>query len=610
VSWLAGARRAWDHLWWLAAPALAGLCLYVYWSHVTPHLCYRDYWLSGDSGTAVYNAWQVTTGRTLYGDVFEYRMPLWFLLFALLFRVTGPSAQAAQILTIVTLVACAPFVALVVRRVGASRAFAIVAGALPVALFFPVWPFPIPPWLGWIPLAIGLWALGRALGADGVDRGWMARAGFLTGLYALCIQSHGAPFAVGATLGLLVALPVRRWPAVGWFVGGGLLSAAPILVYVVANGVLGEFWWNTFVWTTKYYHNELPHQLFAGVRSYYERRGLCDIGGVATNRLYDASLLAIPILPTVGALAGAAATVRALLVRLRGAALAAEDQLLVVAALGGVAAFLPEILVPAFSDAAHIGQAGLAPVVTLFLVGARARRWLRVAARGLVWVVAGVLALVYADRWQRYHPERASFDFPSFIRWYVTAAWMEDLTQPGDTIVVWPYGGWQYIAAHRESGAGETFLWADERFFPAEVWERAAREIREREPALLVFNQDDVRHRLLDADPSVARRYFWNGRAWERRDFVGDRVDGTWSFGECGDAQGTIRITQDGPALNATRASGAKPTQLLGSVRGHRVFLYGGGDSYLLTREADALRGRVRPGAGRSVACTLTKEPG
>src|SRR5262249_22216855 len=157
--------------------------------------------------------------------------------------------------------------------------------------------------------------------------------------------------------------PARRWSAVGWFVGGGLLSAVPILGYVVANGVAGDFWWNTIVWTTKYYHNELPQRLFAGVRAYYEKRGLCNIGGVAISRLYDASLLAIPTVPTLGALAGAAALLR----RRR------ADPLVVVAGVAGLAAFLPELVVPAFSDAAHIGQAGLAPVVTLLLVAARAR---------------------------------------------------------------------------------------------------------------------------------------------------------------------------------------------------------------------------------------------
>src|SRR5262249_944015 len=157
-----------------------------------------------------------------------------------------------------------------------------------------------------------------------------------------CIQSVGVPFAAGATLGLLVALPIRRWPAVGWFVAGGLLSIAPILVYLVANGVLGDFFWNTVVWTTKYYHNELPHQLYAGVRSYYDKRGFCQIGGALTSRIYDASILAIPIVPSLGALAGAVATVRALVTRARGRTLAAADQIFVVVGLGGLAAFLPE----------------------------------------------------------------------------------------------------------------------------------------------------------------------------------------------------------------------------------------------------------------------------
>src|SRR5262249_58198876 len=121
-----------------------------------------------------------------------------------------------------------------------------------------------------------------------------------------------------------------------------------------------------------------------------------------------------------------------------------------------------------WADKARLGQAGLAPAAALLMVGARAPRPVRVLCRALVWALAAVLAFVYVDRALRYGAFQARFaDYDGFVKRYVGAQWLEDLTVPGDTIVVMPYGGLQYLTARRESGIGARFLLSAAEVFPA-----------------------------------------------------------------------------------------------------------------------------------------------
>jgi hypothetical protein len=626
---VAALARVWAKSYWLGAWLITLACLSVYWSHAAPHLCYDKYWLAGDSGNTVYNAWQVAEGRRLYLDVFEFKTPLMFYLLALVMEIFGPSPSAAQWTTILVTSATAPIGAVLLHRLGARRGWAVVGAVVPAGVCFAAWPFTFTPWLGWLFVALTALALERALAGPGSapgrpDRAWLVRAGMFAGLLVLTIQSFGLAYAGGATLALVLVLGAGRFAAAGWFVGGGVLVAMPFVVHLVAIGAFGEAIWQTLVWPNTYYYSGSikGHYVLAGVVEHFQRRGACRLPGVgqAMNALYTAASAAAPGAGTVAFVAALGLVVWAVVQRLRRSAILPRTAAVVVMAGAGVAAFLPQVLSPALSDMPHVAFASLAtilPAVALTTFtgrertdaaatvgrGARVVGLLRGFGHGLVGALGALVLIVFVHRHVHFAPFAAKYrHFDRFVAGYAGAPWLAELTEPGDTVVYMSYGGWQYLAARRLSGIAHTTVFNDDKYTPRREWDRMVRNIAERKPVLMFFTEKGHEARFFRMDPTLKDRYFWNGLAWELREGPERaKLASAYDLGVCGGPGDRLVITANGAELSAVQERPGKPSVAYqGSLRGTRVFLRGGSGRFVLRAQPDgSLAGDYLGGATR-----------
>jgi hypothetical protein len=591
-------RVAWPLGVWLAALA----CVLPFWSHATPHLCKPGYWLSGDSGLAVYNAWAAGDGHVMYRDIFEYRTPLFFLLHGVMMRITGPSPSWNQWLTLGYVSAIAPILWATSVRLGARKLVAAAVGVATVGIVWAVWPFPFPHWLGWPTIALTAYSLVRAYEATGPagegapDRGWLARAGVFATLGILSAQFFCSGFVAAATLAMAIFTRTGRWRALGWFVGAGVLTAVPVIIYLLANGATGDAVWDTFTFPTKYYYNGFikGHYPLAGVVEYWQKNGQCNLAkaGTFVDKSYTASVGAIPALAFVGLLTclGAAVAAGVRVVRRR-RPLDGKEQALALLCTAATLALLPQLLHWSISDNVHIGMAAIMGMLPFAAVAARGPRVWRWAGQGLA-IAAALLALfVAADRWQRHKPFQAKYrTFDTYVTGYANSRWLRDLSEPGDTIVNIPYGGWQYLTARRHSGLSAAFVFNDDKLFPPRLWNRLVADLRARQPALMVFSEKPLEQRFFRMDPTLKQRYFWNGLMWERREppFPHDTLAPSYRTTTGLHAGDVFTVTQEGPRLAGVRArTGAPDAKLEGSVRGHRVWLRKGAETYFGQRGDD-----------------------
>lgn len=624
------ARLAWKKAWWVLPWIITVYGLSVFWSHATPHLCYKKYWLSGDSGVTVYNAFQIAEGKTLYTDIFEFKFPLFFWLWGTLMWLTGPSASVAQWATIFVMSLCAPIVAVVTWRLGANRLFATAAGVVPPLLFFAAWPFPFTPWLGWLMFALVAYSLERAFrnynvtgeGDDGLDLAWLIRAGMFTGLFVLAIQSMALPFAGGAAVAVALAMPRRRWVITGWFIGGGLLVAAPVVVFYVLIGGLVTAVDQTLIWPIDYYYNGWVKGSYPGAAAYefFEKKGLCKSTSSATmNNMYSASLLSIPGLTALSWLSTVGVTGVLVYRRIRYGAskVVTSPRMLVLAVLagGGLISFVPQIWKPGLSDMAHLSFAALMVVVPFALAATFGSRWWRWPVQGLFLALLFLMLVVYGhrhDKWEPFHKKYRHFD--RYVKNYAGTQWMKDMSEPGDTIVHMSYGGWQYLTT-RPAGVAFTWLFNDDKMHPKRHYDWALRSIKERKPALMRFRNGGLWRRLVKMDPSLTKRYFFNGVAWERRipPLPYESVAGRYKLLENKNDGGVVTIKQNGQTLTGLRVHANKRktrVQLRGSVRGNRVFLHGRGKEWILVRiRANGTMVGEFKGYGRKRRATLTPAP-
>jgi hypothetical protein len=617
---LAYAHQAWQRFYWIIAALVTLMCLSVFWSHATPHLCYDKYWLSGDSGIAVYNSWQVADGRLPYRDFFEYRTPLYFYLLGGVFKLTGASPAIAHRLTIAMVCAAAAGLAAAARRLGASRVLAVIGSVAAAVIAFSAWPFPLPPWLCWLFVPLAILALARAFrDPTGVpDRAWLGRAGGIAGLYVMTMQSSGLCFAAGATIGLWVALPRRHLAASVYFVLGGVLTSLPFVIYFAVMGVMREALWHLFVWTTKYYYNGAlkGHYPFAGTVEYWQRRGLCKLphAGSFTNAGYTVSVAALTAIAVLGFFCALVLLARPLVARVRAAlarrewAPSGSDIVLAAVAGSGFIGLLPQIIYPEFGDLPHTGFAEVAVAVPLIVAASRGARAWKIGAQSFVWLLFACALFVSLERMHRWQPYQKRFnDYDAFVKAYAGAALLEELSEPGDNIVHMSYGGWHYLTAHRHSGVAHTAVFNGLKYTPQREFDRMVRNIRERKPTLMVFDEKGHEQRFFGLDPTLKDRYFWNGAMWELRDppLPHDTLAPSYAMGSCGGPGDVLAITQNGPELHAVQTRPDKPpVSYQGSIRGSRVFLKGGSGYFLLHRQPDgALVGELR--GGRRVACRI-----
>jgi len=182
-----------------------------------------------DEGALLAGAARLLAGGVFFRDVDAYPLPgAWYLLAAVM-RICGQSLVVARGLDAVLFAAATVLAYVVGRRIMGGYLAALLGVAL-VAVKYWAWPL----WSIYVypDVAIVL-ALGGVLAFLGLVRGGRMpaafAAGLLFGLAALCKQTVGI-YPGLAGVGLLVALgkagPARRWQALGWYAGGGILAIA------------------------------------------------------------------------------------------------------------------------------------------------------------------------------------------------------------------------------------------------------------------------------------------------------------------------------------------------------------------------------------------------
>ncbi len=622
-------RLAWEKAWWILPWLIAVWALSVFWSHATPHLCYKKYWLSGDAGVTVYNSFQVAEGKALYTDIFEFKFPLFFWLWGTLMWIVGPSAAAAQWAMLLTISLVAPVVAVTTQRLGGNRLFATAAGVVPVLLFFAAWPFPFTPWLGWLMFAMAAFSLERAFrnynvdatgDDDGLDLTWLIRAGMFTGLFILSIQSMALPFSGGATVALALVIPRKRWTTALWFICGGLIVAVPILFYYLVIGGLGTAIDQTLVWPVTHYYDGWVKGNYPGAAlvEFFQKKGLCKATPSPTmNGLYSTSLIGIPALAVMSWLGTISVTGFMVYRRIRYGAskVARSPRALVLGVLagGGMISFSPQVIEPSLSDMAHVSFAALMVVVPFALAATFWNRWWRMGAQGVFFALLLVLVVVYGHRHNKFKPFKKKYrNFDSYVERYAGAQWMKQLTEPGDTIVHMSYGGWQYLTT-RPAGVSFTWVFNDDKIHPKRHWKRIIKDIKDRKPTLLQFRDRGLWNRFVRMDPSLRKRYFHNGLGWERQvpPLPHDSVAGKYTMRLNKANGGVLTISQKGQRITGVRIHANKKktrVTMRGSVRGNRIFLYARGKEwYLLRVQPDGSVVGEFKGYGRKYRATLTQ---
>ncbi|MBM4265086.1 MAG: hypothetical protein FJ144_00500 [Deltaproteobacteria bacterium] len=228
-----------------AITALIGVAALLY------PLFFFDRWIGLlDEGYIHAIADDVNRGAVLYRDVYiDNPFPGSFHLLALWFRLFGTSVLSSRVLA---LVGFAVYAASFYRIVRASVPRAWALGFIVFLFAYRVWAFPHWQVYSYSLASATLITAAAALLVSAVQHGsfaWIAAAGLVAGLSAVCKQDYG--FAVTGGLGLaLLLLPLLRREAKGWtdwiarpatFGAGVAVVLGFMVLWLASRGALDEF---------------------------------------------------------------------------------------------------------------------------------------------------------------------------------------------------------------------------------------------------------------------------------------------------------------------------------------------------------------------------------
>ncbi len=217
----------------------------------------KDYnFFFGDEGIVIAVAQRMAEGAVLYRDVWEFLQPGSFTLLALVFRVFGSGVTVLDGCALVLFAANAFLLHRLVAHLVSPRGAWLTVAAFVLVLA------PIGVWLSphWMSTGAAMAALLCLLrDAPPAPRVRLLGAGLCIGLTFL-FQQHKGVFLAG-TLGsmyLVVCLlrgagPRRTAQACGWIVAGAGCAALPLVVWLSARGLWGDWWYATFTWVLEGY---------------------------------------------------------------------------------------------------------------------------------------------------------------------------------------------------------------------------------------------------------------------------------------------------------------------------------------------------------------------
>jgi hypothetical protein len=461
--------------------------------------------LMQDEGTVLYDAARMAGGEVMYRDWFEFMGPVFYGVYAALFRVTGPSVTAARALSVMTTAAAAMLLALLVARF-AGRVAGAGAAAVYALAFVPFWPFAYPQWLAaaWTLGALAVLTAARA----GPRHEWAG--GVLLGLACATIQSVGVPALVAAAgaaaapgLAARDARAALLRPA--RVLAGAVVVLAIFAAYYAARGALGALAFDLFVWPFRHYghgQGDLPYAAYtdAWTKAHRALAAPWRWGGVL-------SLQVTRLAPVAAVPAAALAAVEALRRVWRGDA----DTRFATAAGAGVACVAPLLLRFTRQDLTHVaflGAFGLCAVAAVCAPRGAPSRATRIAAAVLFGLAGVAAAASYGSKlalsWAK---SRGLGDWDAEVMKLPDSAWLAAAAPPGARVVIGAdYAGWRYLTL-RPAAVAHTLLPQNALDYLADAqWQRLAAEIAARRPAAMLLTGAQWT-RLCAARPDLAALY-------------------------------------------------------------------------------------------------------
>jgi len=201
-----------------------------------------------DEGTVLYDSLRVAHGQVPYRDFFEFPGPITFLFYGSVFRLFGPSLEAARWMSIIIMALGAALVAAIATRL-AGRMAGLAAALIQTCAFVPSFPYA---YTHWIAEAAGLTGL-LLIGRENPRRRDDFVGGAFCAIALLTVQSVGLPLLVAAigtvwlrgAAGRSVHQAIRR-PMYVLLGGASILGAT--MLYFAAVGGLQQFLYCTWTW--------------------------------------------------------------------------------------------------------------------------------------------------------------------------------------------------------------------------------------------------------------------------------------------------------------------------------------------------------------------------
>lgn len=343
-----------------------------------------------DEATVVYDAFRVALGEVAYRDFFNFKGPVFGLVYGGAFWLGGARWEVGQLVWIATHALAMGLLASLTRRLaGAGVAcFAVAFHAFVLVL---LWPRPYEQWLAELWVLLGAWLL---IVPQTRSRAQLGAAGLSFGLAAATALSLGLPVALAAlglvALGGLETRPLRLRPglhAAGWLGLGVMLGLGLALLPTALAGALPAFYEQTVLWPRRSYVASQPSVYASGKHGILAK--LPELGPGLARLAARGALELVALLPLVLALGVGLFGLRFLASRWLGPVRASPRFVAVMLA----GAFSAHLLVGGINrDMTHLAFVGGAALLGLAaLVAALQERWPR--ARPAVSGTFGALGL-------------------------------------------------------------------------------------------------------------------------------------------------------------------------------------------------------------------------
>ncbi len=225
------------------------------------HLTFLEF-SSGDEGVLLAGALRILHGQVPYRDFFFFQAPGPLYLIAGWLKLFGTTLAAARWLAWLINALLILGLALLGRALNLSRASLCLVFLAQVAVGFVTWPIVSHHWMA--NAFVVLSAACLALSQERVSRTWLLGAGALAGVGGLMLQDEGGYWVLLVILLLLLSGGERRWKKIGLFVGGGLVVASPLLVYLLAKVPVSRLLDDTFWAPLRLYHENPGNRVAFG----------------------------------------------------------------------------------------------------------------------------------------------------------------------------------------------------------------------------------------------------------------------------------------------------------------------------------------------------------